>query len=120
MDDERRLTNADRRLLDIIWESEPLESPELCRLALDRLGWKRTTTYTVLKRLCQRGYAKNESAVVSSLISREEVQTAEIESIVEKSFDGSLPAFLAAFSRRKKLSEAEIDELKRLIDESGR
>ncbi len=104
------------RFADIIWSHEPLASKDLIRMAEEELNWKSTTSYTVLKRLCQRGIFKLQDKVVTSLISREEYYGMKSERFVEESFDGSLPAFLAAFASRKKLSDKEIEELKKLID----
>ena len=89
---------------------------ELVRLCQEKLGWKKATTYTVIKRLAERGVLKNEDAMVTSLVSREEVQTAEVNDLVEKTFGGSLPAFIAAFGRRQKLSDTQLAELQKLID----
>ncbi len=91
----------------ILWENEPVKSMELVRLCQEKLGWKKATTYTVIKRLAERGVLKNEDAMVTSLVSREEVQTAEVNDLVEKTFGGSLPAFIAAFGRRQKLSDTQ-------------
>ena len=101
---------------DIIWDNEPLSSRRLAELALERLDWKRTTTYTILKRLCDRELFRNEGGTVSSLVSREEFYARQSEKFVEETFHGSLPAFLAAFGSRKKLSDSEIDELQKVID----
>ena len=100
----------------ILWEHEPIGSGELVRLCRERLGWKPTTTYTVIKRLSERGVLKNEKSIVTALVSREEVQTAEIDELVEKKFDGSLPAFVAAFTKNRKISDSEINELQAMID----
>lgn len=100
----------------IIWSNEPLTSRRLAELAELRLNWKRTTTYTVLKRLCDRGLFQNQSGTVTSLVSRQEFYAMQSEKFVEETFSGSLPAFLAAFGSRKKLSDSEIDELQKLID----
>lgn len=110
------LSLADHRLLDLVWEAEPIPSPQLCKLAQERLGWKRTTTYTVIKRLSQRGVLKNEDTIVTSLVSKEEVQASQLEELVDKTFDGSLPAFVAAFTRHRNISEQEIDEVQAMID----
>ena len=96
---------------DIIWDNEPLSSRRLAELAQQRLDWKRTTTYTILKRLCDRELFRNEGGTVTSLVSREEFYARQSEQFVEDTFHGSLPAFLAAFGSRKKLSDSEIDEL---------
>lgn len=113
---EYRLGEVESVFADIIWSNEPLTSRSLADLAGERLSWKRTTTYTVLKRLCDRGLFQNEGGTVTSLVSRKEFYAMQSEKFVEESFSGSLPAFLAAFGSRKKLSDAEIDELQRLID----
>ena len=101
----------------ILWENEPIKSKELVSLCKERLGWKPTTTYTVIKRLSERGVLKNENTVVTSLVSKEEVQESEIDEIVEKKFDGSFPSFIAAFAKRKNVSEKEIDEIQKMIDD---
>ena len=111
-----RLAEAEAVFADIIWSNEPLSSRHLAELAQQRLNWKRTTAYTVLKRLCDRGLFQNESGTVSSLVSREEFYSRQSEQFVEDAFQGSLPAFLAAFGRRKKLSDSEINELQSIID----
>ncbi len=100
----------------ILWEHEPIRSPELSRLCAEQLGWKPSTTYTVIKRLSDRGVLKNENMIVTSLISKEEAQAAEIEGFVEEKFEGSVPAFFAAFTKKQKLSEKELDELQAMID----
>ena len=105
---------------DIIWDNEPLSSRRLAELALERLDWKRTTTYTILKRLCDRELFQNEGGTVTSLVSREEFYARQSEMFVEETFHGSLPAFLAAFGSRKKLSDSEIDELQKVIDSMRR
>lgn len=116
MDIDYRMTNAEYRLSDIIWASEPVNSPELCRLCEEKLGWKRTTTYTVLKKLCERGIMRNESAVVTSIIPREQAQRFESRAVMEKAFGGSLPLFVAAFLNGRKLTDEEAEQLKALID----
>lgn len=100
----------------ILWEHEPVKSKELVRLCQERLGWKPTTTYTVIKRLSERGVLKNENTVVTALVSKDEIQAAEINEFVEKRFEGSLPAFLAAFTRHQTLSAEEIDAVQAMID----
>jgi predicted transcriptional regulator len=99
-----------------LWEHEPIKSSELVNLCRERLGWKPTTTYTVIKRLSERGVLKNENTIVSSLVSKDEVQASEINEMVEKTFEGSLPAFIAAFTRHRKISEKELDEVQAMID----
>ncbi len=111
-----RVFESEYRFCRILWEHEPVKSGELVQLCREQLGWKPTTTYTVIKRLSERGILKNENTVVRSLVSRDEVQAAEIDAVVEKTFDGSLPAFLAAFARHRRLSGQEIDEVQRMID----
>ena len=112
---DTKLGAVEARFADMIWAGEPISSGELAKLAQQELAWKKSTTYTVLKRLCERGLFKNDGGPVSSLVSREEFYALQSEKFVEETFDGSLPAFLAAFGSRKKLSEKEIDELERLI-----
>ena len=101
----------------IMWEREPVTTVELVKLCQERLGWKRTTTYTVIKRLGDRGVLKNESSVVTSLVTKDDVQAAELDEMVEKTFEGSLPAFVAAFTRHQKLSKSEIDAIQKMIDD---
>ena len=117
---ELRMGAIESRFADIIWENEPVPSPELVKLAERELNWKKSTTYTVLKRLCERGIFQNQGGVVTSLISRQDFYAVQSEKFVEETFSGSLPAFLAAFTTRKKLSEEEIAELQALIDQSRR
>ena len=113
---EYKLGEIETIFADIIWDNEPLSSRRLAELAQQRLDWKRTTTYTILKRLCDRGLFRNEGGTVTSLVSREEFYARQSEQFVEDTFHGSLPAFLAAFGSRKKLSDSEIDELQKVID----
>lgn len=117
---ELRMGAVESRFADIIWQQEPVSSTELVRLAAEELSWKKSTTYTVLKRLCERGIFQNENGTVTSLISRKDFYAVQSEKFVEETFDGSLPAFLTAFTTRKKLSEEEIDELRRLIEQNRR
>ncbi len=114
--EENRLSNSDYRFMTIVWEHAPVGSGELVKLCAGRLGWKKSTTYTEIKRLCDKGVLKNENAVVEPLISREEAQKQESDAFVERTFSGSLPGFLAAFLGGKKLSDREAEELKNLID----
>ena len=100
----------------ILWENEPIKSGDLVKLCREKLGWKNTTTYTVIKRLSERGVVKNENTIVSSLVSKEEIQEAEIVDMVEKTFEGSLPAFIAAFGRHERLTEEQIENIKRMIE----
>ena len=115
-----KLGEVESVFADIIWNNEPLSSRRLAELAEERLNWKRTTTYTVLKRLCDRGLFQNAGGEVTSLVSRQEFYARQSEQFVDSTFQGSLPAFLAAFSSRKKLSDSEIDELQKLIDSMRR
>lgn len=117
MDYEITLSNADYRLLDIVWDVQPIASPELCRLAEAKLGWKRTTTYTVIKRLCKKGYMQSKNTIVTALINREQVRRAEGRQVLDRSFDGSLPKFVAAFLDSGTVSAEETRELKRLVEE---
>ncbi len=111
-----KIYESEYRFCLILWENEPVKSSELVRICREQLGWKPTTTYTVIKRLAERGVLRNENTVVTSLVSREEVQSADIREMVDKRFGGSLPAFVAAFSRQKDLTDTEIDEIQRMID----
>jgi len=111
-----KIFESEYRFCLILWEHEPIKSTELVKLCKEQLGWKSTTTYTVIKRLSERGVVKNESTIVTSLVSKEEVQAAELNEMVEKTFEGSLPAFVAAFTRHGKITEKEIDEVQAMID----
>ncbi len=111
-----KIPEGEYRFCLILWEHEPVTAAELVKLCQAQLGWKRTTTYTVIKRLEERGVLRNEGGVVTSLISKEEVQANEIDELVEKKFEGSLPAFLAAFTKRQELTEQDLDEVQRMID----
>ena len=116
--DGYRLGEMEQRFADLIWERAPVASGELVRLCAGAFGWKKSTTYTVLKKLCHRGLFRNDGGTVTAAISREEFHALQSEQFVEETFDGSLPAFLAAFTSRKKLSEEEIHQLQTLIDQS--
>ena len=111
-----RIFESEYRFCLILWEQEPIKSTELAKMCKERLGWSKTTTYTVIKRLSDRGVLKNENTVVTSQISKEQAQMAELDELMEKKFEGSLPAFIAAFARRQALSQEEIQELERLIN----
>lgn len=104
------------RFADIVWANEPVSSGELVKLCEKELNWKKPTTYTVLRKLCEKGLLQNENGVVSSLISRDEFYSAKSEQIVEESFDGSLPAFVASFISRKNLTAKEAEEIQKMID----
>lgn len=113
---EWELGAVQERFADIVWAHEPLGSGELVKLCERELCWKKPTTYTVLRRLCEKGLLKNEDGVVSSVISREEFYSRKSEQIVEESFEGSLPVFIASFISRKKLTAGEAEEIQRMID----
>lgn len=112
-----RMGTAESRFADLIWDNEPIASGQLAKLAEGALCWKKTTSFTVLKRLCDRGIFQNSNGCVTSLMKREEYYTRHSRQYVEETFGGSLPAFLAAFSGKKKMSDEEADALKKLIDE---
>lgn len=112
-----KVFESEYRFCQILWEHEPVKSSELVALCEEKLGWKPTTTYTVIKRLSERGILKNENTVVSSLVSKDEIQAAEINEMVEKTFDGSHVQFIAAFTQSRRLSKKEIDEVQKIIDD---
>lgn len=111
-----KVFESEYRFCLILWENEPIKSSRLVELCKEQLGWKPTTTYTVIKRLSERGVLKNENTVVSSLVSKDEVQAAELNEMMEKTFEGSLPAFVAAFTKLEKISDEEIDAVQEMID----
>lgn len=111
-----KLCDSEYRFMMIVWENAPLKSGELVSLCREKLGWKKSTTYTVIKKLCERGYIQNQDAVVSVLIPKEKVQAEESDYFVERTFEGSLPGFLAAFLGGRTLSEQEAEKLKQMID----
>ena len=111
-----KLFDAELKFMNIIWEEEPIKSGELVKVCNEKLGWKKSTTYTVLRKLAQRGVLKNENTVVTAIVKREDTQIYESHEVVEKSFGGSLPKFLTAFFGNKKISNDEAEELKKLID----
>ena len=111
-----KIHESEYRFCLILWEHEPVTAVELVKLCQDQLGWKRTTTYTVIKRLGERGVLQNDKGTVTSLISKEAAQAGEIDELVEKKFEGSLPAFVAAFTRHQSMSEEELEEVQRMID----
>ena len=116
--EEIRLGLVESHFADIVWTNEPIHSRDLVKLCDKELDWKKSTTYTVLRKLCERGLFQNQDGIVSSAISREEFYAIQSEQFVEDTFKGSLPSFVAAFCSQKKLSKAEIDELKRIIEEN--
>jgi len=111
-----KVFESEYRFCLILWEHGPIKSSELVNLCKAQLGWKPTTTYTVIKRLSERGVLKNENTLVTALVTKEQVQAAEIDELVEKKFEGSLPSFIAAFTQRQDLSEEELDQVQRMID----
>ncbi|MBO5130485.1 MAG: BlaI/MecI/CopY family transcriptional regulator [Oscillospiraceae bacterium] len=114
-----KIFESEYRFCLILWEHEPINSTKLVELCKVQLGWSKATTYTVIRRLGERGVLKNENAIVTSLVSKEQAEEAQMEELVEKTFQGSLPAFIAAFSRSKKLTRQEVDQLRALIDSYG-
>lgn len=112
-----KVFESEFKFLCILWEYEPIGSTALVKLCKEQLEWSKATTYTVIRRLCERGVIKNENAVVCTLVTKEQVQLAELDELVEKRFDGSLPMFFAAFSKREKLSEEQVAEIMRIISE---
>lgn len=116
---EYHLCDSEYRFMQVVWDAAPVASGRLVELCAQELGWKKSTTYTVLKKLCQQGLFENREGVVYVLISRENYCAMQSEKFVEETFDGSLPAFLAAFAARKPLSQAEIDQIRRMIDGFG-
>ena len=111
-----RMGPAETQFAEIIWEHEPIASGELSKLAEEKLNWKKTTSFTVIKRLSERGIIQNQKGIVTALISKEEFFARHSEQYVEETFGGSLPAFMAAFSTRRKLSDREVEEMKSLIE----
>ena len=112
-----KVYESEYRFCRILWDNEPVRSTELVKLCREKLGWSKATTYTVIRRLSERGVLKSENAVVTSLISREELEIAEIDELMDKRFNGSLPAFVAAFTRQQNLSEKQMEEIMRIIEE---
>ncbi|MBO5230383.1 MAG: BlaI/MecI/CopY family transcriptional regulator [Clostridia bacterium] len=115
-----KIFESEYRFCLILWENEPISSRELSELCKEKLGWSKTTTYTVIKRLSDRGVLKNENTVVTSLVSKDEAQVSEIDELMEKKFEGSIPAFIAAFARSRKLSDKEIAEIRQIIEQGGK
>lgn len=116
---DTKLGAVETQFADIIWENEPLSSGELVKICEKKLEWKKSTTYTVLKKLCEKGIFKNEKGTVTSLISKQELQGMQSEQFVSETFEGSLPAFIAAFASSKQLSKEEIKEIRDLMDKLG-
>ena len=111
-----KIFESEYRFCLILWEHEPIKSTDLMKLCKEKLDWSKTTTYTVIKRLSERGVIKNENAIVTSIVSKEEAQQSELEELMDKKFEGSLPAFIAAFGKRQALSDAEIEEIRKIIE----
>lgn len=114
--DTPKVFESEYRFCLILWEHEPVKSSELVKLCKEQLGWRPTTTYTVIKRLSERGVLKNENTIVSALVTKDEVQATEIDELVEKKFEGSLPAFVAAFAKHRKITKEDVDEIQNMID----
>ena len=108
---------VESRFADMIWENEPVTSGDIVKMAEASLGWKKSTTFTVLRRLCEKGLFRNEKGTVTSVISKQDFYSMQSEQFIDEAFGGSLPAFLAAFTKRKKLTEAEIAELRRMVND---
>lgn len=108
---------VESRFADMIWENEPVSSGDVVKMAESTLGWKKSTTFTVLRRLCEKGLFCNEKGTVTSVISKQDFYSMQSEQFIEETFGGSLPAFLAAFTKRKKLSASEIEELRRMVND---
>ncbi len=117
--DHLKIFDAEYRFLCLLWEQEPINSTELARLCFENFGWKKSTTYTTIRRLSQRGIVKNENAVVTALVQREQVQKEESEAFLSKNFGGSLPTFITAFLSDKKISKKEADEIISMIREAS-
>ena len=111
-----KIFESEYRFCLLLWENEPVNSTKLVSLCKEKLGWSKATTYTVIRRLAERGVVQNENAIVTSLISKEEAQKARLEEMMEETFEGSLPAFLAAFSKSKRLTKTEVEQLQKMID----
>ena len=111
-----KVFESEYRFCLVLWEKEPMSAADLARVCKDRLQWSRTTTYTVIKRLGDRGILENKNSIVRSLVSKDEVQLSDLDELMEKRFEGSLPAFIAAFAKRQNLSEKEIEEIKNIIE----
>ena len=116
--DDYKLFDAEYRLMDLVWDREPVNSTALSRLCLERFGWKKSTTFNLIRKLAGRGFLQNDHATVTALVKRDQVRRYESETVVERTFGGSLPAFVAAFLSRRRLSPEEAEELRRMIAES--
>ena len=120
MEQDFKLFDAEYRFALVVWENEPVHSRRLTELCAEALGWKRTTTYTVLRKLCERGILRNKNAIVTSIVKRGDVQGYESAAIVDRAFDGSLPSFITAFLKTKKLTSDEAAEIQKMIDAAAR
>ena len=118
--DDTRLGAVESQFADIIWKNAPLSSRDLVKLCQQQLEWKKSTTYTVLKKLCDRGIFQNEDGIVTSLVSRQEFHARQSQRFVEETFQGSLPAFISAFASGKKLSPQDVSDIRRMLDEYGK
>lgn len=116
----QKIADGEYKFAELVWEHEPINSTLLMKLALQKLGWKKATSYTVLRKLCEKGILYNEDATVTAMVKKEDVRKQESEALLQKSFDNSLPAFVATFLKDKKLSNKELEELKIMIDEASR
>lgn len=114
--EQLKLCVSDYKFMCIVWDNEPIQSGELVKKCLQMLGWKKSTTYTMVKKLSEKGYLQNKNSIVKSLIPKQEVQAFESEYVINHTFEGSLPAFIASFMNNKRISESEAEEIKRLID----
>lgn len=115
--DTPKIFDSEYKFCLILWETEPINSTQLVKLCRERLGWSKATTYTVIRRLSERGVIRNENATVTSLVSREDAQSARLEELMTQTFEGSLPAFVTAFANRRGVTRKELEEVRRLIDE---
>lgn len=115
--EHKKIFESEYRFCCVLWDNEPVNSTALVKLCKEQLGWSKATTYTVIRRLAERGVVKNENAVVTALVSREEAQLAQIDELMTTRFDDSLPAFIAAFSKRQQLSDEQVQEILRIIEE---
>lgn len=111
-----KIFESEYRFCQVLWAHEPVTSAALAKLCKEELGWSRTTTYTVIKRLAERGVVRNDNSLITSLVSRQEAEQSEIDELVEKKFGGSLPAFVAAFAKREDMTDRDLDEVQRMID----
>ena len=117
--DNYKLGFVEQKFAELIWQNEPISSGELVKLCLKELEWKKSTTYTVLKKLCEKGIFQNDNGTVTSLISKDEFFALQSKNFVDETFEGSLPAFIAAFTKKQTLSKKEIEEIRKMIDAYG-